>query len=130
VEAPVQHQRDAAPEAEHAGRNQGPRIGRERDPRHARQQQRAGKKVLPGAALDAMGKSHDQERGRKLPDVFVDKLALAEFGLGGVYPGATGRPSYHPSVLLKLYIYGYLNRVKTAAQRAPHFHPANPLFWP
>jgi len=42
-------------------------------------------------------------------DVFVDELALAELGFDGVDAEATGRPSYHPSVLLKLYIYGYLN---------------------
>ena len=47
-------------------------------------------------------------------DVFVDELALAELGFGGVNPEATGRPSYHPSVLLKLYIYGYLNRVQSS----------------
>ena len=40
-------------------------------------------------------------------DVFVDELDLAGLGFGGVAPEATGRPSYHPSVLLKLYIYGY-----------------------
>ena len=44
-------------------------------------------------------------------DVFVDELDLAELGFRGVAPEVTGRPSYHPSVLLKLYIYGYLNRV-------------------
>jgi transposase len=44
-------------------------------------------------------------------DVFVDDLDLAELSFGGVEPEATGRPSYHPSSLLKLYIYGYLNRV-------------------
>jgi transposase len=43
-------------------------------------------------------------------DVFVDELDLAELRFGGVDPETTGRPSYHPSVLLKLYIYGYLNR--------------------
>ena len=37
-------------------------------------------------------------------DVFVDELDLAELGFGGVDPEITGRPSYHPSVLLKLYI--------------------------
>jgi transposase len=47
-------------------------------------------------------------------DVFVDELDLAELGFGGVAPEATGRPSYHPSVLLKLYIYGYLNRVQSS----------------
>src|SRR5262245_66474201 len=47
-------------------------------------------------------------------DVFVDELDLAELEFGGVDPEATGRPSYHPSVLLKLYIYGYLNRVQSS----------------
>ena len=47
-------------------------------------------------------------------DVFVDGLDLAEHGFSGIEPEATGRPSYHPSVLLKLYIYGYLNRVQSS----------------
>src|ERR1700716_1197383 len=47
-------------------------------------------------------------------DVFVDDLDLAELGFSGVDPEVTGRPSYHPSVLLKLYIYGYLNRVQSS----------------
>src|SRR5881227_1064729 len=47
-------------------------------------------------------------------DVFVEELDLAELGFNGVDPEATGRPSYHPSVLLKLYIYGYLNRVQSS----------------
>jgi transposase len=47
-------------------------------------------------------------------DVFVDGLDLAELGFDRVQPQATGRPSYHPSVLLKLYIYGYLNRVQSS----------------
>jgi transposase len=47
-------------------------------------------------------------------DAFVDALDLAELGFEGVEPAATGRPSYHPSVLLKLYIYGYLNRVQSS----------------
>jgi hypothetical protein len=49
-------------------------------------------------------------------DVFIDELDLAELGFSGVDPEATGRPSYHPSVLLKLYIYGYLNRVQSSRQ--------------
>ena len=47
-------------------------------------------------------------------DVFVDQLDLAELGFRGVDPERTGRPSYHPSALLKLYIYGYLNRVQSS----------------
>src|SRR5689334_24903777 len=47
-------------------------------------------------------------------DVFVDELDLAGLGFNGVEPEVTGRPSYHPSILLKLYIYGYLNRVQSS----------------
>jgi transposase len=47
-------------------------------------------------------------------DVFVDELDLADLEFTGVDPEVTGRPSYHPSVLLKLYIYGYLNRVQSS----------------
>ena len=47
-------------------------------------------------------------------DVFVDELNLGGLGFDGVEPQATGRPGYHPAVLLKLYIYGYLNRVQSS----------------
>src|SRR5499427_8829429 len=47
-------------------------------------------------------------------DVFIDELDLAELEFGGVDPQATGRPSYHPSVLLKIYLYSYLNRVQSS----------------
>jgi len=44
-------------------------------------------------------------------DIFVDELDLEKLGFEGVKPADTGRPAYHPAVLLKLYIYGYLNRI-------------------
>jgi transposase len=47
-------------------------------------------------------------------DVFVEKLDLGQLKFDGVDPEVTGRPSYHPAVLLKLYIYGYLNRVQSS----------------
>lgn len=47
-------------------------------------------------------------------DVFVDELDLRELGFAGVAPLETGRPAYHPSTLLKLYLYGYLNRVQSS----------------
>src|ERR1700741_3018895 len=46
--------------------------------------------------------------------LFVDTLDLAEMSFEGVEPAATGRSAYHPSVLLKLYIYGYLTRVQSS----------------
>ena len=56
----------------------------------------------------------DENNPVRAVDVFVDALDLAALGFDGVQPLATGRPSYHPSVLLKLYIYGYLNRVQSS----------------
>jgi len=47
-------------------------------------------------------------------EAFVEALDLGELGFSGADPKATGRPAYHPSVLLKLYIYGYLNRVQSS----------------
>ena len=49
----------------------------------------------------------------RVVDVFVDELDLGKLGFEGVDPAATGRPSYHPEVLLKIYIYGYLNRIQS-----------------
>ncbi len=56
----------------------------------------------------------DENNPVRVIDVFVDELDLAELGFDGVAPETTGRPAYHPSVLLKLYIYGYLNRVQSS----------------
>jgi transposase len=56
----------------------------------------------------------DENNPVQVIDAFVDKLDLSRLGFDGVAPEATGRPSYHPSVLLKLYIYGYLNRVQSS----------------
>ncbi len=50
----------------------------------------------------------------RVVDAFVDELDLAALGFEPVQPCSTGRPSYHPSVLLKIYIYGYLDRVRSS----------------
>jgi transposase len=47
-------------------------------------------------------------------DAFVDELDLAALGFEGVVPEATGRPGYHPGLLLKLYVYGYINQVASS----------------
>src|SRR5918995_4741310 len=56
----------------------------------------------------------DEDNPVRVIDAFVDKLDLSRMGFDGVAPEATGRPSYHPAILLKLYIYGYLNRVQSS----------------
>ncbi|ERV81079.1 hypothetical protein Q058_00150 [Pseudomonas aeruginosa BL04] len=50
----------------------------------------------------------------RVVDVFVDELDLGRLGFDGVVPAETGRPAYHPAVLLKIYIYGYLNRIQSS----------------
>ena len=53
----------------------------------------------------------DDDNPVRVVDAFVDALNLSELGFERASAAETGRPGYHPSVLLKLYIYGYLNRV-------------------
>jgi len=47
-------------------------------------------------------------------DVLVEELDLRKLGFAGVDRAATGRPAYHPGAMLKLYIYGYLNRIQSS----------------
>jgi transposase len=56
----------------------------------------------------------DEDNPVRVIDVFVDELDLAGLGFSGVEPHATGRPSYHPATLLKIYVYGYLNRIQSS----------------
>src|SRR2546421_5108109 len=63
---------------------------------------------------ECLGDWISEDNPVRVIDVFVDELDLAGLGFKGVEPEVTGRPSYHPSVLLKLYIYGYLNRVQSS----------------
>jgi len=56
----------------------------------------------------------DESQSCSAVDVFVDALELRDLGFDGADPAATGRPAYHPSAMLKLYIYGYLNRVQSS----------------
>jgi transposase len=50
----------------------------------------------------------------RVVDVFVDELDLRKLGFDGMQPELTGRPAYHPATLLKIYIYGYLNRIQSS----------------
>jgi transposase len=50
----------------------------------------------------------------RVVDAFVDELDLWDLGFESAEPSATGRPSYHPAVLLKIYIYGYVNRIQSS----------------
>ncbi len=79
------------------------------------------KRFVEGVARDQGGlfPAHledfvDEDNPVRAVDAFVDKLDLRALGFDAVDPSATGRPGYHPAVLLKLYIYGYLNAVPSS----------------
>ncbi len=55
---------------------------------------------------DCLGDWVGEDNPVRVIEVFIEGLDLGELGFSGVDPKATGRPSYHPAVLLKLYIYG------------------------
>ena len=56
----------------------------------------------------------DTDNPVRVIDLFVDELDLAELGFDGTTAANTGRPGYHPALLLKIYIYGYLNRIQSS----------------
>ena len=66
--------------------------------------------LLPECLDDYIG----EENPVRVVDAFIEELDLAVLGFAGVIPEATGRPSYHPVTLLKIYLYGYLNRVQSS----------------
>jgi transposase len=66
--------------------------------------------LLPNCLEDYVG----QENPVRVIEVFIDELDLASLGFSGMTPAATGRPAYHPSTLLKIYLYGYLNRIQSS----------------
>ena len=65
----------------------------------------------------------------RVVDAFVDELDLQELGFEGAEPAETGRPSYHPSVLLKIYIYGYLNRIQSSRRLERETQLSVELMW-
>src|SRR5215217_3278724 len=55
-----------------------------------------------------------EENAVRVIDVFVEELNLGALGFEGVVPEATGRPAYHPGLLLKIYVYGYINQIASS----------------
>ena len=50
----------------------------------------------------------------RMIDVFVEELDLGNLGFAGMRPETTGRTAYHPSAMLEIYLYGYLNRIQSS----------------
>ena len=81
--------------------------------------------LLPECVEDYVGPDNPV----RVVEAFVEQLDLRGMGFEGSDPQATGRPAYHPSVLLKIYIYGYLNRIQSS-RRLEHETQRNvELMW-
>ena len=65
----------------------------------------------------------------RVVDAFVDELDLASLGFDGATPASIGRPSYHPAVLLRIYIYGYLNRIQSSRRLERECNRNLELMW-
>jgi transposase/IS5 family transposase len=81
--------------------------------------------LLPEAVDDYVGSDNPV----RFIDAFVDGLDLAAAGFGRVAPKVTGRPPYAPGDLLKLYIYGYLNRVRSSRRLEAETHRNIEVIW-
>ena len=81
--------------------------------------------LLPEAVDDYVGPDNPV----RFIEAFVDELDLARAGFARVVPKATGRPGYDPADLLKLYIYGYLNRVRSSRRLEAEAHRNIEVIW-
>ncbi len=81
--------------------------------------------LLPEAVDDYVG----PENPVRFVEAFVDGLDLAAMGFTRTAAKATGRPGYHPADLLKLYIYGYLNRVRSSRRLEAETHRNIEVIW-
>jgi transposase len=81
--------------------------------------------LLPDTIEDYVG----EENPVRVIDAFVEVLDLAALGFNGVMPEETGRPSYHPATMLKIYVYGYLNQVQSSRGLERECHRNLELIW-
>src|SRR6267143_2060627 len=81
--------------------------------------------LLPNSLEDYVS----EENPVRVIEVFIDELDLMALGFSGMTPVATGRPAYHPSTLLKIYLYGYLNRLQSSRRLEPEAQRNIELMW-
>ena len=81
--------------------------------------------LLPECLDDYVG----EDNPVRAVEAFIDELDLAALGFAGVVPEATGRPSYHPATLLKIYLYGYLNRIASSRRLEREAQRNMELMW-
>ena len=85
---------------------------------------------LQGALLpETIDEYVSEENPVRVIDAFVGALDLASLGFEGVEPEATGRPAYHPATMLKIYLYGYLNRIQSTRRLEQEARRNLELMW-
>jgi transposase len=92
---------------------------------HTKGQSRHQSTLFPEAIDDFV----TEDNPIRVIDVFVDQLDLLALGFEAVNAKLTGRPGYHPSTMLKLYIYGYLNRIQSSRRLEKESHRNVELMW-
>ncbi len=70
-----------------------------------------------------------EDNSIRVVDAFVNKLDLKQLGFDRAEPSATGRPGYQPSMMLKIYVYGYLNRIQSSRRLERESHRNVELIW-
>ena len=93
--------------------------------RHIKGLSRSQTTLFPEMLEDFVSK----ENPVRVIDVFVDGIDLECLGFKGVHSKTTGRPGYHPAILLKIYIYGYLNRIQSSRCLERETHRNVELMW-
>ena len=92
---------------------------------HVAGQSREQAALFPAALEDWVGADHPV----RVIDAFVETLDLTELGFSKVVAEATGRPPYAPGDLLKLYLYGYLHRIRSSRRLEQETHRNVELMW-
>jgi transposase len=92
---------------------------------HIKGQSRHQSTLFPEAIDDFV----TQDNPIRVIDMFVDQLDLLDLGFEAVNAKVTGRPGYHPATMLKLYIYGYLNRIQSSRRLEKESHRNVELMW-
>ena len=95
------------------------------DVRHISDRDRARRLLLPESLDEYVGPDNPV----RFIDAFVEELDLAAAGFACVTAKAAGRPGYSPADLLKLYIYGYLNRVRSSRRLEAEAHRNIEVIW-
>jgi transposase len=92
---------------------------------HIKGQSRTQTTLFPEALDDFV----TEDNPVRVVDVFVDGLELHDLGFESAVAKHSGRPGYHPATLLKLYIYGYLNRIQSSRRLEKESHRNVELMW-